>query len=184
MGSLFVDQFSLTWLMSIMQMLRAIGWKIYDFLIIIDMKQIKDRWILNQSKEQNWTGMFKKKSNLDSKALLIYLPWFCVDSRTMGPVPSQENIRLFLIWMKVKPGGGGVTQVTYVNMCVRKVFKWTHISEVHDWRMAPFSEPLPTGHTLKDTWYTWVHTWHGVLQAKKQCIFLKICPECCTFVER
>ncbi len=37
---------------------------------------------------------------------------------------------------------------TYVNMHVRKVFKWTHISEVHDQRIAPFSEPLPTGHTL------------------------------------
>ncbi len=45
--------------------------------------------------------------------------------------------------------GGGVTQVkTYVIMRVRKVFKWTHISEVHDQKIAPFSEPLPTGHTL------------------------------------
>ncbi len=40
---------------------------------------------------------------------------------------------------------GGVTQVkTYVNMGVRKVFKLTLISEVHDRRIAPFSEPLPT----------------------------------------
>ncbi len=32
-----------------------------------------------------------------------------------------------------QPWGGGVTQVkTYVNMCVWKVFKWTHISEVDD----------------------------------------------------
>ncbi len=44
---------------------------------------------------------------------------------------------------------GGVTQVkTYVNMCVQKVIKWTHISEVDDRRIAPFSEPLPLGHTL------------------------------------
>ena len=48
--------------------------------------------------------------------------------------------------MKLKPARG-VTQVkTYVNMRVRKVFKWTHISEVHDRKIAPFSEPLPTGH--------------------------------------
>ncbi len=44
---------------------------------------------------------------------------------------------------------GGVTQVkTYVNMRVRKVFKWTHISEVHDRTIAPFSEPFPTICTL------------------------------------
>ena len=35
------------------------------------------------------------------------------------------------------PGGGGVTQVkAYVNMHVRKDFKWTHISEVCDQRIA------------------------------------------------
>ena len=45
--------------------------------------------------------------------------------------------------------GGGVTRVkTYVNMYVQKVFKWTHISEVHDPGITPFSDPLPTGRTL------------------------------------
>ncbi len=39
----------------------------------------------------------------------------------------------------------GATQVqTYVNMHVQMVFKWTHISDVHDQRIAPFSEPFPT----------------------------------------
>ncbi len=46
-------------------------------------------------------------------------------------------------------GPEGVTQVkTYVNMRVRKVFKWTRISEVHGQRIAPFSEPFPKGRTL------------------------------------
>ena len=38
---------------------------------------------------------------------------------------------------------GGVTYVkTYVNMRVRKVFKWTHISEVHFYKTTPFSETV------------------------------------------
>ena len=46
-------------------------------------------------------------------------------------------------------GPGGVTQVkTYVNMRVWQDFKWTHISEVHDRRITPFSEPFPLGCTL------------------------------------
>ncbi len=44
---------------------------------------------------------------------------------------------------------GGLTQVrTYVTMRVRKVSKWTLISEVHDRRIAPFSEPFPEECTL------------------------------------
>ncbi len=36
----------------------------------------------------------------------------------------------------VRSRGGGVTQVkTYVNMRVRNVFKWTHISEIHGRRI-------------------------------------------------
>ncbi len=50
------------------------------------------------------------------------------------------------------PGGGRgrVTRVkTYVPMRVRKVLKWTLISEVHDRRIVPFSEPCPEECTLK-----------------------------------
>ncbi len=43
----------------------------------------------------------------------------------------------------------GVTYVkTYVNMLEQRIFKWTHISEVHSCRITPFSEPLHHKHTL------------------------------------
>ncbi len=44
---------------------------------------------------------------------------------------------------------GGVTYVkTYVNMREQRIFKWTHISEVHGCRITPFSEPRHHKHTL------------------------------------
>ena len=53
------------------------------------------------------------------------------------------------IFRSVESRPRGVTQVkTFVNMHVRMDFKWTHISEYHDRRITPFSEPLPTGSTL------------------------------------
>ena len=53
--------------------------------------------------------------------------------------------------MEIKdcPPPGEVTYVkTYVNMRVRRILKWTHISEVHGCRFTPFSEPLHHKHTL------------------------------------
>ncbi len=59
------------------------------------------------------------------------------------------SVSTIVYCLRLDCGPRGVTQVkTYVNMCVRKVFKWTHISEVHGQRIAPFSEPFPTGCTL------------------------------------
>ncbi len=44
---------------------------------------------------------------------------------------------------------GGATYVkTYVTMCDRRIFRQTHISEVHGPRITPFSEPLRNKHTL------------------------------------
>ena len=64
---------------------------------------------------------------------------------------------------------GGVTQVkTNVNMCVRKVFEWTHISEVHDRRTAPFSEPVPIGRTLNSEFNLNLIFMHGMYYKDKQ----------------
>ncbi len=54
---------------------------------------------------------------------------------------------------KPKKGGisvpGGTTYVkTYATMCDQRIFKQTHISEVHGCRITPFSEPLHNKHTL------------------------------------
>ncbi len=48
---------------------------------------------------------------------------------------------------EVQPRGGTYVK-TYVPMCDQRIFKWTHISEVHGCRITPFSEPLNNKRTL------------------------------------
>ncbi len=49
-----------------------------------------------------------------------------------------------------RPPGGGHLGKTYVNMCVRKDLKCTHISEVDDQRITPISEPFSEKQTLRE----------------------------------
>ncbi len=44
--------------------------------------------------------------------------------------------------------GEATSAKTYVNMRVRRILKWTHISEVRGCRITPFSEPCHHKRTL------------------------------------